>query len=84
MILNDKEYGQFDVSLGDDGTMDTVIVVEPLNDYAIDKAGTQEFRWTLEDEDGFYRDEDGYMTGEGFKDLAEQALEMYVETYLID
>ena len=83
MILHNDEYGNFDIGLINDGTMDTVVEVFPLSDYVIGKVGMQEIRFTLDD-DGFYRDEDGCMTDEGFKDLAEQALEGYIERYLID
>ena len=83
MIVTDKEYGQFDISLSDDGTLDTVITVDPLNDYGIDKAGAQDIRFSTE-----YvvecRDETGAMTDEGFQELAAEALEAYIEQYLID
>ena len=82
MLIKDKEYGDFDVTLGDDGTLDTVICVDPLNDYAIDKAGPQEIRYSTE-YGAMFRDDDGTMTDEGFAELAEESVSAYIEQYLI-
>ena len=83
MIINDKEYGEFDIFLSDDGTLDTVIEICPQNDFAIDKAGDQEIRFSQEYAADF-RDKDGAMTDEGFEKLAQEAVEAYIEQYLID
>jgi hypothetical protein len=84
MLSTDEEYRQFEVELVNDGTMDIVITVNPLNDYAIDKAGRQEFRWTFDGDEVFYFDEDGRLTDKGFKELAEAAMCMYIDQYLMD
>lgn len=78
MLIADREYGGFSVCLIDDGTMDTVIEI-----YMVDAENEtkQEIRYTFTD--GEYRDEDGAMTDEGFQELAAEALEIYIETYLI-
>ena len=83
MRLTNKQYGEFEISLGDDGTLDTVIVVDPLNDLAIDKAGPQEIRFSTE-YGAMFRDDTGAMTQLGFEELAEEAFETYIEQYLTD
>ena len=43
MIFTDKEYGQFDICLADDGTLDTVITVDPLNDLVLTRPGNKRY-----------------------------------------
>lgn len=83
MIINDNEYGQFDVRLGDDGTLDTVIKIYPWNQYIANKVGSKEIRFSTEYGADF-RDDDGTMTDEGFEKLAKEAVEAYIEQYLLD
>ena len=83
MNIDDKEYGQFDVCLVDDGTMDTVISVSPKNRYIINHVGLKEIRFGTEYGVNF-RDEDGAMTDEGFDELAHEAFEAYIGQYLFD
>lgn len=79
MIINDKEYGDFGVYLSDDGTLDTVISVYP---YTVGFPDEQEIRFSQEHA-SLCRDETGAMTEEGFKELAEEAVEAYIEQYLV-
>ncbi len=83
MDINDKEYGQFDVCLADDGTMDTVLTVKPFNQYIIDKVGTKEIRFSTEYGADF-RDEDGAISEDSFAELAQEAFDAYVGQYLLD
>lgn len=79
MIIKDKDYGDFDVTLGDDGTMDTVVVVDPL-----DNIDAKEEEISFSTEYGtLFREDDGTMTDEGFAELAEEAVDAYVGLYLI-
>ncbi len=67
-MIIDNEYGQFGVSLGDDGTMDTVICVE----HEIRYGDTSE-----------HRDEHtGAMTDDGFTELALDAIDAYCQQYI--
>lgn len=75
MIITDKKYGKFNVSLSDSGTLDTLISVEH-NGRCEDIGYSQEFA-------AQYRDADGAMTDDGFAELAEDAVECYIELYLI-
>jgi len=73
-MIIDTEYGQFDVSLGDDGTMDTVISVEH------ELYGCHDIRYSDTSE---YRDNDtGAMTDDGFTELAYDAVEAYCQQYI--
>ena len=83
MLINDEEYGEFDVYLVDDGTLDTVISVQPRNDFAIDKAAEQEIRFDCEYVADFRDRRIGAITDEGFEKLAHEAVEAYIEQYLI-
>lgn len=56
----------FDVRLEDDGTLDTVISLEPLSV----SGERQEFRYS---DTADYRDEDGCMTDEGLQILGHDA-----------
>ena len=75
------------VELGDDGTLDTVITVQP---YAILKSprGQQreydvksEFRYDAEYADSF-RDTDGCMTTKGLRALGLESIDQYIEESL--
>lgn len=77
MIIKDEKYGEFDITLGDDGTMDTAVVVDPRD---IVDAG-QEVILFSQEYGAQFRDEDGAMTDEGFAELAEDAVDAYVEQY---
>ena len=80
MVIKDKKYGKFDVYLGDDGTLDTVIAVTPL-DSVIMQNEEREIRFG---DTSHHRDsETGAMTEDGFAELAEEAVEAYIEQYLI-
>lgn len=74
-MIIDNEYGQFDVSLGDDGTLDTVIVVNH------ELYGNQEIRYSTEFA-AHYRDDTGAMTEDGFVELAEDAVDAYCQQYI--
>lgn len=63
MIIKDTDGAEYECYLGDDGTMDTVIEV----------AG-HEFRFNCEYA-ATYRDENGAMTEEGFKELCLECIE---------
>lgn len=78
MIIKDSEYGEFDVILSDDGTMDTILVVNPLDDVDTNQ---EEIRFSQE-YGALFRDYDGAMTDEGFAELAEEAVDDYIERYL--
>ena len=87
MVITDKDYGDFDVSLGDDGTMDTVVVVSPvalkMSPVLLTCNGaSQEIRYSTE-YGAMFRDDDGAMTDEGFKELAEESVDAYIDQYLI-
>jgi hypothetical protein len=70
--MYDEKYGQFDVFDGHSTKTRVVIVVEPLNDYAIDKAGIQTFKFAL------YRQ----LNVKRFQELAKEAFKMYIEQYM--
>jgi len=75
MIIVDKDYGEFDVNLSDGGTLDTLISVDhPF-------AGSQDIGYSQE-YTANYRDENGVMTDDGFAELAEDAVECYIELYI--
>ena len=76
MIITDDYYGNFDVSLGDDGTLDTVIIVQPPN------GKCEEIRYSTE-YGAHFRDDTGAMTDIGFEELAEEAVDAYIEQYLV-
>lgn len=77
MIINDKEYGKFDVYLGDDGTLDTVVEVWHAN-------GPDELKEIRFGDTSHLRDEfTGAMTDDGFAELAKESVEAYIEQYLI-
>ncbi|MCH7759839.1 hypothetical protein IIA15_00335 [candidate division TA06 bacterium] len=59
---------EYDVLLGDDGTLDTVIVID----------GEQEIRFSQEYASTF-RQEDGSFTESSFRELAEEAVDIYEE-----
>jgi len=80
MIINNKEYGKFDVFLGDDGTLDTVIEVYSYSPSW--KNPDKEIRFSQEYV-ADYRDDTGALTDEGFNKLATEAVEAYIEQYLI-
>ncbi len=77
MIINDKEYGQFDVNLCDDGTMDTVISVSH------GLVETREYRYDSEYASVYRDKETGAMTDDGFAELAEESLEAFIEDNLV-
>lgn len=76
MIIKDKEYGEFDVYLGDDGTLDTVVEVwckdRPLKEIRFSQEYATDFR-----------DSGGTISDNSFAELAEEAVEAYIEQYLI-
>ena len=74
-MIIDTEFGHFDVSLGDDGTMDTVISVEH------ELYGTHEIRYGCE-YTSEYRDDTGTMTDGGFTELAYDAVDAYCQQYI--
>jgi len=82
MVIKDDDYGEFDVSLGDDGSLDTVICVSPLNAYIADRVGTKEVRFSQEYGANF-RDKTGAMTDKGFSELAGEAVKAYIEQHLV-
>ena len=75
MIITDKDYGEFDVDLEDDGTLDTVIGVWHKDNY-------QEIRFSQE-YGAEFRTPTGRLTDNGFKELAVESVEAYIEQYLI-
>lgn len=77
MIIVDKDYGEFDVNLSDGGTLDTLISV----DHSF--AGIQDIGYSQEFAANF-RDENGAMTDSGFAELAEDAVECYIELYILN
>ena len=75
IMIIDTEYGQFDVDLSDDGTLDTVISVEH------ELYGQHDIRFS---DTSHLRDADaGVITDEGFAELAKESVEAYIEQYLI-
>ena len=74
MIIKDKELGEFTVLLEDDGTMDTVISVEHR------LTEKTEYRYDTEYA-AMFRDENGAMTDDGFKELAEESVDAYIEDH---
>lgn len=78
MIITDKKYGRFEVDLDDDGTLDSVILVFPLDITSEE----HEFRFSPEYSSQF-RNNNGVMTDDGFTELAQEAVEEYIERYLI-
>lgn len=75
MIFKDDEYGNFDICLVDDGTLDTVISIShPLTE-------EEEIRFGSEYA-AHYRDETGAVTEAGFLELAEEAKEAFIENHL--
>ena len=74
-MIIENEYGQFDVSLGDDGTLDTVICVEH------ELYGSHEIRYDCEFASE-YRNDTGAMTDDGFAELADDAIDTYCEQYI--
>ena len=74
MIIKDDTHGQLIVLLEDDGTMDTVISVEHS------LAGKREYRYSCE-YGAMFRDDDGAMTDEGFKELADESVDAYIEDH---
>lgn len=83
MIIKDKEYGEFDVCLADDGTMNTVLTVEPSNQFIVAKVGTKEIRFSTE-YGAEFRDAEGTISDESFAELAQEAFDSYVGQYLLD
>ena len=82
MIINDKEYGKFEIALGDNGTLDTVLVVFRYAPNGFHVA--HEYSVTFSQEYGAeFRDNTGVMTDKGFEQLANEAVEAYIEQYLI-
>lgn len=85
MIIKDKEYGKFDVCLDDDGSLDTVLSVyhfAPNGFHLSDPVGGESIRFSQEYGADF-RDDTGAMTDEGFEQLAQEAIEAYIEQYLL-
>lgn len=82
MVIHDREYGDFDVLLEDDGTLDTVISVCPENQFIFDQIGKKEIRFSTEYGTEF-RDDTGAMTDDGFDELAAEAIESYIGQYLL-
>ncbi len=84
MIIRDEEYGEFEISLGDDGTLDTVIVVDPIKmkicPGLINDIGRQEIRFSTEYA-AYFRNQDGEITQ--FEELGAEAFGAYIEQYLI-
>ena len=77
MTIDDNEYGQFDVYLGDDGTMDTVIEVYNSSQFE----GVREIRFG---DTSHHRDnETGALADDGFKELAAESVEACIEQYLL-
>ena len=73
-MIIENEYGQFDVGLADDGTMDTIISVEH------ELYGEHEIRYGGASE---HRDEHtGAMTDDGFTELAFDAVDEYCQRYI--
>ena len=71
MIITNDYYGDFDVSLGDDGTLDTVIVVQSPS------GECKEIRFSTEYA-AMFRDDTGAMTEEGFAELAEESVDVFI------
>lgn len=71
LTVNNIEYSCY---LGDDGTLDTVIEITPVNCFADDC--TLEARFDTEYA-SFFRDDKGAMTDDGFRGLALEAIENY-------
>ena len=67
MIIDYGNNEKYKIELIDDGTLDTVI---SIND--------KEFRFSSEYAEA-YRNEEGYMTEEGLRELAEEAI--YLESF---
>ena len=85
MRINDKEYGKFDVCLDDDGTLDTVLSVyhfAPNGFHLTDPIGGESIHFSQE-YGAEFRDNTGAMTDKGFEELAAEAVEAYIEQYLI-
>jgi len=72
MRLTDNEYGRFDIYLEDDGTMDTVVSVCPVDI----PNESDEIRFSTEYASYF-------RTDAGFEELAYEALETYIEQNLV-
>lgn len=83
MVIKIKPYGEFNVTLSDDGTMDTVIEVSGEEEMVDEEYGqtlrypAKEIRFSCE-YGAMFRDNDGAMTDEGFAELAEEAVEQYL------
>ena len=80
----DDEYGEFHVDLIDDGTLDTVISVYNKHSapIALDDFRSKEIRFGQEYASQF-RQEDGGLYDEEFEILAKEAIEAYIEQYII-
>lgn len=85
MVIRIKPYGEFNVTLSDDGTMDTVIEVSGEEEMVDEEYGqtlrypAKEIRFGCE-YGAMFRDDNGAMTDEG---LAKESVEAYIEQYLI-
>ena len=77
------EHHRFNVYLEDDGTMDTVLSVSPVNHDLWARYGSSEIRFDCEYASSF-RKKNGDMTISGFRILAEEAIEAYLEMHEID
>jgi hypothetical protein len=75
-----RENIEFEVFLCDDGTMDTVLSVSPINHDLLSRFGKDEIRFDGEYAANF-RDENGCMTDDGFTMLASEALDSYFENH---
>jgi hypothetical protein len=82
MIIKDKEYGKFEVSLKDYGTLDTVLTVCHFAPNGFHLADAQDITFSQEYAADF-RDTDGVLTDDGYNQLAQEAVEAYIEQYLI-
>jgi|GEM_PF-3375593 len=83
MIIVDSEYGKFETSLVDDGTLDTVVNVVRYAPNGFHIMSESEIRF-LTEYAAEYRDKNGTMTDKGFETLSEEAVEAYIEQYCID
>ena len=76
-------HHRFNVYLEDDGTLDTVLSVSPVNQDLWARYGSSQIRFDCEYAASCRR-KNGEMTAAGFKRLAEEAVESYLEIHEIE
>lgn len=82
MLIRNKEYGKFEVSLEDYGTLDTVLTVCHFAPNGFHLADVHDITFSQEYTADF-RDTDGALTDERYNQLADEAVEAYIEQYLL-